>query len=577
MDSEGIGAGKDAALAAGTMLRGGMYVITRILGRGGFGITYLAEHVGLGKRVAIKEFFFGQFCERDENTSHVTVPTVGNRELVERFRLKFVKEARLIGSKLSHPSIVNVSDVFDENGTSYYVMDYIDGLSLSDVIKKRGRIGEVEAVDIIDHVGEALAYVHSQNINHLDIKPGNIMMENGDGRVVLIDFGVAKQYDASTGEATTTTPVGRSHGYSPLEQYKVGGVSQFSPESDIYALGATLYKMLTGKTPPEAGDVAQDGLPPLPSNISVPVRQAIAAAMQTVKKNRPHSVADFLKLLHGSAAMAEKEAEATVVGGEQGGNAVENHVEYDDNEEEEDGRRRRWLFWVIGAAVAAGAFVVLQLRPWQTPAAVEAVADTVAVASDLDSAVVSVTEKLNSSVASAGRQQYSTSQPTRPAWQQPERRAKPERQQANREQEPVASSSTAQQHSQQLEQEVSEPSVQRPDEVFRSVEQMPSFPGGDAALIKYLSYHINYPPMAMKNNIQGRVVVQFVVTKTGKVGEVKVVRGVDRDLDNEAVRVVRSLPDFIPGNMNGEPVNVWFTLPVTFKLQGVGDEKKDKK
>ena len=108
-----------------------------------------------------------------------------------------------------------------------------------------------------------------------------------------------------------------------------------------------------------------------------------------------------------------------------------------------------------------------------------------------------------------------------------------------------------------------------PEKVFTAVEQMPAFPGGDAELMKYLSSHINYPPMAMENNIQGRVIVQFVVTKTGKVGEVRVVRGVDRDLDNEAVRVVKSLPDFIPGKMNGQAVNVWYTLPVTFKLQGV--------
>lgn len=107
------------------------------------------------------------------------------------------------------------------------------------------------------------------------------------------------------------------------------------------------------------------------------------------------------------------------------------------------------------------------------------------------------------------------------------------------------------------------------EEVFRAVEQMPRFPGGEQALMKYLSTHINYPTMAMENNVQGRVVVQFVVTKTGKIGEVKVVRSVDRDLDKEAVRVCKTLPDFIPGKMNGQAVNVWYTLPVMFKLQGV--------
>ena len=105
-------------------------------------------------------------------------------------------------------------------------------------------------------------------------------------------------------------------------------------------------------------------------------------------------------------------------------------------------------------------------------------------------------------------------------------------------------------------------------EVFKAVEQMPTFPGGDAELMKWLRDHIQYPTVAMENNIQGRVVVQFVVTKTGKVGEVKVVRSVDRDLDKEAIRVCKSLPDFIPGRMNGQAVNVWYTLPVQFKLQG---------
>ena len=105
--------------------------------------------------------------------------------------------------------------------------------------------------------------------------------------------------------------------------------------------------------------------------------------------------------------------------------------------------------------------------------------------------------------------------------------------------------------------------------VFQSVEQMPQFPGGDVELMKYINSHIKYPTMAMENNIQGRVVVQFVVTKNGSIGEVKVLRSRDKDLDNEAVRVVKSLPNFIPGKMNGQPVNVWYTLPVTFKLQGV--------
>ena len=108
----------------------------------------------------------------------------------------------------------------------------------------------------------------------------------------------------------------------------------------------------------------------------------------------------------------------------------------------------------------------------------------------------------------------------------------------------------------------------KPEEIFKSVEQMPQFPGGEAALMKFLASHINYPPMAAENNVQGKVIVQFVVDKTGKVGEVKVVRNVDKDLDNEAIRVCKALPKFTPGRQNGRPVSVWYTLPIQFKLQG---------
>lgn len=107
------------------------------------------------------------------------------------------------------------------------------------------------------------------------------------------------------------------------------------------------------------------------------------------------------------------------------------------------------------------------------------------------------------------------------------------------------------------------------NQVFESVEQMPMFPGGQEELLRYVASHLKYPTMAAENNIQGRVVVKFVVTKNGTIGDVQILRPRDPDLDKEAVRVVKSLPTFIPGKMNGQPVNVWFTLPVNFKLQGI--------
>ena len=288
------------ALRVNSTLQGGKYRIIEKLGQGGFGITYLAENTMLEGKMAIKEFFFKEYCERDDSTSCVTIPKSGNREIVERFKQKFIKEARTI-FRLNHPNIVRIHDVFEENGTAYYVMDYIEGESLGDMVKRRGTIPEAEALGYVKDAASALEYIHSKNINHLDIKPGNLMRRKEDGRVLVIDFGVAKQYDAVTSEGTTTTPVGITHGYSPAEQYRKNGVQAFSPQSDVYALAATLFKLLTGNTPPDALEIQDEGLPVAElqaKHISRSVISAIAMAMKG-RHERTQSVAEFISNLNG--------------------------------------------------------------------------------------------------------------------------------------------------------------------------------------------------------------------------------------------------------------------------------------
>ena len=253
-------------------------------------------------KVAIKEFFYKEYCDRDADTRHVTVPTSGNREIVERFKQKFIKEARTIFS-LNHPNIVRIHDVFEENDTAYYVMEYIEGESLSEMLADRRYIPEAEALAYICDVAQALTYIHSKHVNHLDVKPGNMIRRRSDGKVLLIDFGVAKQYDAASLKGTTTTPVCISAGYSPAEQYRKNGVQSFSPQSDVYALAATLYKLLTGVTPPEAMDVQDEGLPVdelMAKQVSQHVRLAIALAMKG-KSERTQSVELFIRHLTESS------------------------------------------------------------------------------------------------------------------------------------------------------------------------------------------------------------------------------------------------------------------------------------
>lgn len=279
-------------LQSNTTLQGGKYKIENVLGQGGFGITYLAEQTLLKKKVAIKEFFIRELCARDDTTC---VHTITQADMVERYRQKFFKEAQILAN-LEHPGIVRVTDIFEENNTAYYVMDYVKGESLDNIIKRNGPLSESTALHYITKVADALNYIHLMNANHLDIKPANIMIRQDDDTPILIDFGVSKQYDENK-DQTTTTPPGVSNGYSPIEQYRPGGVSTFSPQADIYALGATLYKLLTGKTPPNASDILNNGLPPLPLSLSPQIRAAIEKAMQPRCIDRPENVNALLEML----------------------------------------------------------------------------------------------------------------------------------------------------------------------------------------------------------------------------------------------------------------------------------------
>lgn len=301
-------------LKSGSLLGEGRYRIVRELGQGGFGITYLAIQKGLDREVAIKEFFMKELCERDVTTSRVSIGTEGGRDTVERFREKFLKEARNIG-KLNHPNIVRIMDIFEENGTAYYVMEYAENGSLADKVKKEGYLSEAVATRYIIQVADAIDYIHQHKMNHLDVKPANIILSEKD-MPILIDFGLSKQYDNVTGGQTSTTPVGISEGYAPMEQYMQGGVGVFSPETDIYSLGATFYKLLTGNTPPNASIVTNEGLPLddlKAKGISDKAIAVIVKAMEGRKKDRMKSAKEFIEGLgmegNSSSSAALKQAE----------------------------------------------------------------------------------------------------------------------------------------------------------------------------------------------------------------------------------------------------------------------------
>ena len=288
------------ALPPGTSLQKGKYVILKALAQGSFGITYLAKTkltvngqlgaVGVDVEVAIKEFFMSNSNGR--NGTSVTYS--GSDSLHDDYMRKFRREAEHL-SRFDHKGIIKVLELFSENDTWYYAMEYLKDGSLDDYIYRQGCLPEDEALKMALQIGEALSYLHGQRALHLDLKPSNIMLRDGVSPV-LIDFGLTKQYKTD-GAPETSTSIGLgTQGYAPMEQADYYEGKQFAPTLDIYALGATLYKMLTREKPPSATDLFEDGFPEdklLTANVSRGTIAIIRKAMEPRKRNRYRTVEEM--------------------------------------------------------------------------------------------------------------------------------------------------------------------------------------------------------------------------------------------------------------------------------------------
>ncbi len=293
-------------LKPGTLLQGKSYTYTiqKVLGQGTFGITYLATTKvkvtgALGEldttiQVAIKEFFMSDINGREDNT--VTSGSKGG--VYDKYKQKFAREAENL-SKLHHPHIVKVLEYFEANNTVYYAMEYVEGGNLNEYIEQKNGLPEAECVKYAHQIGSALSYMHAHKMLHLDLKPGNVMLrKNGDA--VLIDFGLSKQYDENGNPETSTTVGGGTPGYAPLEQSDYHEGKGFPVTMDVYALGATMYKMLTGVRPPEASSILNDGFPAYElqkHQVSDALIACVARAMSALKKDRPQSVEALLNSL----------------------------------------------------------------------------------------------------------------------------------------------------------------------------------------------------------------------------------------------------------------------------------------
>ena len=553
-------------LRVGTMLRG-IYRIDSYLSSGGFGNTYVATNVEFNERYAIKEFFMRGITQRDDNQTTVSVSNTENRNAFVEQKEKFKKEARRL-RQLRNEHIVSVHDLFEENGTAYYVMDLVDGENLSERMKRTGQpLAEAEVCRYLPQILDALKTVHDANMWHLDLKPANIMVDKSD-KVTLIDFGASKQLNAQKGGATTSTAISYTNGYAPREQMEQN-YDKFGPWTDLYALGATLYNLLTNRRPPLPTDIDDDlsddkhSALPLPSVVSNDMRSLILSLMKTHRMKRPQTIAEVEKTLE-SQPDAEKPAQATAkdtpIPHPQQAVAEETVLERKEEkkdiqppkeespnpptpylEEEEEQNNLGKTITIVFLIVLVVVLIILSAKACDGNSSLSKY-------EDIYTEEIDTVEAADTAVATVIHNDFVD----------------------NREEPKVdiAERNVSQEHSKSIQEYndgeafAKNPSKQL-DKVFSVADQMPVFNGN---VNQWLWENLTYPAEAAENGIQGRVIVEFVVEKDGSVSNVKVVRAVDPLLDKEAVRVIKRMPRWAPGKNNGENVRVHFVLPVTFKL-----------
>ena len=275
-------------LPTGAKLANGRYSIGKVLGEGGFGVTYQGADTTMKRLVAIKELFPDGSTRNDFNA--VPPRALGTQGFAEH-KASFLKEVSVL-AQFHHDSIVSVYDTFEDNATAYMVMEFLKGETLAQHIGRLGVLSGLEALEIAKKLCAALQIIHEVDLLHRDIKPDNIFFTE-DERIVLIDFGSARQFaDNKTSRHTQfLTP-----GYAPLEQY--ASEAKFGPYTDIYALGATLYHALAGHPPANANDrIMGIELNPLPQNTPIPLKEAIERSLAVKVKDRPQSIGEFTDIL----------------------------------------------------------------------------------------------------------------------------------------------------------------------------------------------------------------------------------------------------------------------------------------
>ncbi|MCD7847430.1 MAG: BspA family leucine-rich repeat surface protein [Oscillospiraceae bacterium] len=295
-------------LQPGTVLQG-RYLVGKVLGEGGFGITYVGRELKLGLKIAIKEYYPSGSATRTSSQSSEVHSAYGNDDTFAKGKEKFLNEAKTMALLDRQPHIVAVKDYFEENNTAYIVMEYVEGTTLKELTKEKGgKIPASELLELIKPMFSALGRMHSLGLIHRDISPDNLMIENGS--IKLLDFGCAK--DLSSGEVTQAIVL--KHGYAPLEQYQRKGQG---PWTDVYALAAAIYYCLTGTVPARATDriIEDELIPPNKNgaNLTSQQEKALMKALALKAPDRYQSMEEFENALYGNKTSKKKKNIAKAV------------------------------------------------------------------------------------------------------------------------------------------------------------------------------------------------------------------------------------------------------------------------
>ncbi|MCD8049487.1 MAG: serine/threonine protein kinase [Clostridia bacterium] len=326
-----------SALPMGSIL-GGNYIVGRVLGQGGFGITYVAYDYRHNRKVAVKEYFPQSIMGQRTHTVNVSVSGSQKRQIYEDGIDAFIGEAKILSRFSSHPNIVTIYECFRENATAYYVMEYIGGRNLKSHVKSSGgKIPWQEALEYIMPIVNALLEVHKKGLIHRDVTPDNIYLM-GNGGVKLLDFGSARY---SIGDKTQTLDILLKRGYAPKEQYM--SKSRQGPYTDIYSLAATFYAVVTGYIPPDAMDrIDHDKL--IPMHILCPqipseVEKVIHKALSINYENRYKNMSEFRAALEKAANLKRyvpKEEKAAPIGKNTNNTDANDNVKQDNKNTQEE-------------------------------------------------------------------------------------------------------------------------------------------------------------------------------------------------------------------------------------------------